>query len=105
MYIILGTVIVIVIVIFWKSVYSLFSSHSIGIIPTTQTGIIWFIALLIINITFVIFIYVFYYYKSSSIGKAGNQGEKGVPGLSGDGCIITFPQNQFYAPYNGFDLK
>ena len=59
--------------------------------PSFRTGNIWFIALLIINITIITFLYMFFNYKLQTVGKQGSTGNKGNTGLQGDECIITFP--------------
>ncbi len=51
-------------------------------------GNIWFIALLVINLTIILFIYLFYKNKISDIGRLGIDGPQGLPGEEGDMCMI-----------------
>jgi len=53
-----------------------------------NTGFIWFITLVIINIVLLIFIYLFTYLKTNEPGPVGVGGLKGFPGQEGDGCKI-----------------
>ena len=53
-----------------------------------DTGFIWFITLVIINIVLLIFIYLFTYLKTNESGPVGAGGLKGFPGQEGDGCKI-----------------
>ena len=100
MYVIFGTIIVLVIVFFGSSIFSMIKTYATNPNPTVKIGNMWFISLLLINITLVIFIYSFYYYKSTSVGSLGKTGDKGFTGKSGKECIITLPNANYYANYN-----
>ena len=98
MYIIFGSIVIMIIILFGSSILSMIKSNISNSTPNVKMGNIWFATLLIINITIVIFIYVFYYYKSLNMGKNGPTGDKGFPGKNGEMCII--PNCDYYAPYN-----
>ena len=51
-------------------------------------GFKWFIILLIINISIIIFIPIYYYYHDDigSIGPIGNNGNKGIYGANNNNC-------------------
>ena len=100
MIIILTTLIIICIVLFWTSIFSLIKSYNLTSIPSTLVGVKWFITMLILNVIFIVFIYTFYNYKTSTLGKQGNQGAIGFSGIKGEACTITFANNKFYASYN-----
>ena len=100
MYIIFGTVIVLVIILFGSSIFSMIKSYTSTPNPSLKIGNIWFISLLIINLTIITFIYTFYYYKSTEIGKMGGPGNKGNTGLPGNDCVFTIPNSINYADYN-----
>ena len=68
--------------------------------PSAKIGNMWFISLLLINVTLIIFLYAFYSYKLSVVGILGNTGDKGFTGKSGENCIITFPNANNFANYN-----
>jgi len=91
MYIILGTMIVLIIYLFGTTIFSILKTYSSTGNPSFRTGNLWFISLLIINITIILFLYIFYNYKLQTVGKQGSTGNKGNTGLQGDECIITFP--------------
>ena len=100
MYLIFGTVIVLLIFFFGNTVFSIIKTFATNTNPSVSIGNIWFVGLLIINITIIIFIYTFYYYKSTSIGKDGPTGDKGFTGYIGEPCTIPINNCDFYAPYN-----
>ena len=90
MFIILVSVIAIIFILFWQTIFSVVSSYGSNATKSSQSfiGNIWFISLLVINITIVIFILVFYYYKSNEKGKNGLDGNKGFKGQSGEPCYM-----------------
>jgi len=51
-------------------------------------GNLWFICLLIINLSLILFIYIFYYNKINTPGDNGNYGDKGYEGEIGEPCYI-----------------
>jgi len=98
MYIIFGSIVIMIIILFGTSIISMIKSNVTNSTPNVKMGNIWFVTLLIINICVVIFIYVFYYYKTLNIGKIGPTGDKGFPGKKGETCM--FPNCDYYATYN-----
>ena len=56
-----------------------------------NSGLIWFFGILIINISWLIFILVFYYNKSNEKGKIGATGERGFPGEIGGNGFVNIP--------------
>lgn len=91
MFIILFTLIAIIVVYFFESIILLFNKFKTGS-NSSSIGNIWFIALLVINILLISFIYGFYNYVSKNTGIQGLTGSAGFPGREGDGCVITQPQ-------------
>lgn len=100
MYIIFGTVIILIIFLFGNSLITMIKTSMTNSKPNMLIGNIWFISLLILNIIIIIFIYVFYYYKSTLSGKEGNPGDRGFPGKPGEPCNITISNCNNYAEYN-----
>ena len=100
MYIILGTLIVLIIYLFGTAIYSIFNTYSTTGNPSFRKGNLWFIILLIINIATILFLYLYYNYKLQTVGKQGSTGNKGNTGLHGDECIITFPNANNYMSVN-----
>ena len=88
MYIVFGTIIVILIAYFWQTIYYIINSFTSSANNAISTGNIWFVGLLILNIVLIAFIYGFYYYKSTSIGPQGQPGNRGFPGKEGSGCTF-----------------
>jgi len=78
------------IVYFFQTIYIVLTAYSSNAIKSKNTliGNIWFISLLIINITIIIFIIMFYYNKSTQPGRSGLDGNKGYPGESGTPCSM-----------------
>jgi len=68
--------------------------------PKLLIGNLWFIGLLIINITIIIFMYTFYKYKSLTEGKIGPSGDKGFAGYDGNDCTITIPNSNSFVSYS-----
>ena len=66
----------------------------------TQIGNIWFISLLIINITIILFLYLYNNYITNQVGLKGNPGSAGFIGGNGDVCIITDPKCIYYKDYS-----
>jgi len=97
MYIVFGTVIVLVIVLFGSSIFSMIKSYTSNPNPSFKIGNMWFIGLLIINLILIIFIYTFYYNKSTEVGKMGATGNKGNTGLPGNDCVFTIPNTKNFA--------
>ena len=102
MYLIFGTIIVLIIIMFGSSIVSMIkstASNAKNMNPSNKIGNIWFASLLIVNIFVIIFIYTFYYYKSNAVGTLGPTGNKGYAGIGGEPCYITIPNSKYYAPY------
>lgn len=89
MYIIFGTVIVLLIFLFGSTLLSMIKNYVTNSSPTVKIGNVWFVGLLLINVIIIIFICGFYYYKSNEIGQHGLTGDKGFAGYEGETCIIT----------------
>lgn len=100
MYIIFACIIILILFLFGNTILYMVKTFTSHANPKFQIGNLWFIGLLIINITLIIFIYSFYYYKSNTIGKDGPSGDKGFTGKDGEGCIITLPNNNNYVNYS-----
>ena len=96
MYLILGTVLVVIVILFWNIIYTVITKYTSGLSSSGQIGNIWFVGLLIINIAVIIFIYGFYSYKINAKGLAGKVGEPGFVGYNGDECVITISNNIGY---------
>lgn len=90
MYVFYVTVIVLIFIFFWQTIYTVISSYYSNATKSQKSivGNLWFICLLIINLSLVIFIYVFYYYTSIKTGEAGLNGDKGYKGLDGEPCFM-----------------
>ena len=90
MFLIFAALIAIIFLLFWQTIYTILSSYASNVNNSSKTmvGNLWFISLLIINLSIMIFIYLFYYYKSTTKGKLGLDGQKGFEGENGDPCFI-----------------
>jgi len=98
-YIIYSTIIILLIVFFADTIFTLIKNYtSSDINKNFKIGNIWFISLLIINITIISFICIFYYYKSTNSGKIGNTGDIGYNGIQGDQCVIPLNCDQYIVP-------
>ena len=97
MYVIFGTIIVLIIVMFGSSIVTMVKANTSSSSPNNKLGNIWFISLLLINLCVIIFIYTFYYYKITDSGKLGPTGNKGYKGDDCENCMI--PDCNYYAPY------
>ena len=86
MYIILGTILIIIIAYFWETIYKMVTSFAANANNIEYSGNIWFVSLLFINLLLVAFIVSFYYIKSHTKGPQGETGEKGLPGPTAEGC-------------------
>jgi hypothetical protein len=89
MFIIFGTIIILLIIFFWHTIYLTISSLTSNANNYIYTGNLWFVSLLIINLILITFILAFYYYKSNLQGKQGPSGNKGFTGLDGSGCVFS----------------
>ena len=90
MYVFYFTLIVLTFIFFWQTIYIVISTYYSNATKSQKSivGNLWFICLLIINLSLVIFIYVFYYYTSIEPGKNGLDGDKGYKGLDGEPCFM-----------------
>jgi hypothetical protein len=88
MFIIFGTVVILLIAYFWQTIYMIISSFASGANNAISTGNIWFVGLLIINVVLLVFVFSFYYYKSNIAGKQGPIGNRGFEGPEGSGCAF-----------------
>ena len=97
MYILIVTVLGLIIFLFGSTIFKLFTSY---LSNDYQKGNIWFISLLIINITVIIFLYMYNYYISNRVGLKGNAGIRGYIGNDGSTCIVTDDKTIYYKHYN-----
>jgi len=92
MYLIFGTIIVLTIVFFFDTIFSIIKSNvkatTNSTSSKTEIGNMWFVSLIIINLVLIIFTCAFYYYKSQTNGEVGPPGDKGNKGYEGDYCVI-----------------
>jgi hypothetical protein len=97
MYILVITILVLIIYLFGNAIFKLFTSYSSN---DYLKGNIWFVSLLIINITIIIFLYLYNNYIINQVGLKGNPGSAGFIGGDGDVCIISDPKCIYYEQYN-----
>jgi Na+/H+ antiporter NhaC len=75
---------------FSSIIYNYFSASMNNLNIANTTAVIWFSGLIFINLSILIFIILFYYYKKNNavgnIGPKGFDGEKGIDGISEEGC-------------------
>ena len=90
--IIIVAVLLIIVVYFATTIFSVIKYLTYNTDNKFSIGSKWFVGLLIMNITLIIFTCLFYYYKTQNEGEKGATGSTGFNGISGDGCIITLPQ-------------
>jgi hypothetical protein len=88
MYIIYASLLLIVLVYFGTTIFTVISSVKSNSNNKVSIGNIWFVGLLIINLILISFTCTFYYYKSKTIGNKGTTGHKGFDGQPGEGCLI-----------------
>ena len=90
MYIFYLTLVFLIVAFFWQTIYTVISSYYSNASKSQKSiaGNLWFICLLIINLSLCIFIYLLYYYTSIEPGKDGLDGDKGYKGLDGETCFI-----------------
>ena len=90
MVIIFGALIAIIFFMFWQTIYIVLTSYTSHAKTSSNLliGNIWFVLLLVMNITIILFIYLFYYYKSNEKGIKGLIGEPGFSGYQGEQCYI-----------------
>jgi len=90
MYIIAASFLIVIFIFFWQTIYTVIGSYSSNSLKSSNSiiGNMWFICLLIINLSLIIFIYVFYDYKMKTPGDTGNYGDKGFDGERGEPCYI-----------------
>jgi len=90
MYIIIASFFIVIFIFFWQTIYNVISAYASNSLKSSNSiiGNMWFISLLIINLSLIIFIYVFYYNKINTPGDSGNYGDKGFQGEIGKPCYI-----------------
>ena len=90
MYIIAAALLLIIAIYFGATIFTVISSLSSSSSSNNKVGIgsMWFVSLLILNLTLITFTCLFYYYTSRSEGIKGSSGKKGFDGQPGDGCTI-----------------
>lgn len=88
-YIISAALLLIIVIYFGSTIFTVISSLSSSS-SNNKVGIgsMWFVSLLILNLTLITFTCLFYYYTSRSEGIKGSSGKKGFDGQPGDGCTI-----------------
>jgi hypothetical protein len=88
MYIIVISVFLVIIILFWETIMTLVKTmtHS-----NLQNGYLWFFSLLIINVIIISIILGYYYYLTNQTGDIGIPGITGFPGQSGEKCLFTSP--------------
>jgi hypothetical protein len=96
MYILVITIFILIFFLFGTTIIKLFASYSSN---DYQKGNIWFISLLIINITIILFLYFYNNYITKQVGLKGNPGVAGNKGNDGDVCIIADPKCIYYEKY------
>ncbi len=101
MYILATTIFILLFFLFGSTIIKLFSSY---LSNDYQKGNIWFISLLIINITIILFLYFYNNYITTQVGLKGNPGDAGNKGNDGDVCIIADPKCIYYEQYNKIPL-
>ena len=97
MYILYLSLIGCILVFFAQTIYTLIKEYSTKTLNdnTNVIGNIWFVCLLIINITILIFIYLYYNSKITILGKEGIEGPPGLPGEDGDLCLFKSKCNNY----------
>ena len=88
MYLIYATAIILIIILFGNTIFTMIKTYTLHPNASFQYGSPWFIGLLLINIFVLIFIYAFYYYKLNTVGNIGSTGDRGFSGQSGDSCVF-----------------
>ena len=88
MYIIITTIFIILIVLFWDTLIILLKTLNS---KNLNNGYVWFGCLLAINVIIISFIIGFYYHKKNSVGKSGSDGIKGFSGVDGEQCNFALP--------------
>lgn len=89
--IVITSVLVLVVVYFATTIFSVIKYLTYNNDNKFSIGSKWFIGLLIMNITLIVFTCLFFYYKTRTDGDKGATGLVGFSGLIGDGCIIAEP--------------
>ena len=97
MYIFYITLLCCVVVLFWQTIYTIIKGYlSKGVNSSNMyIGNIWFVSLLIINITIIFFIYLYYRNKISNLGRLGIDGPPGLQGEDGELCMIKSQCNSY----------
>jgi len=101
MYILVITILVLITYLFGSTIFKLSTSYASN---DYQKGNIWFVSLLIINITVIIFLYLYTKYISNQVGVKGNYGPIGNIGNKGTDCAIPDPKNTYYEEYNKISI-
>jgi len=89
--IVITSVLLLVVIYFATTIFTVISSVTTNVDNKVSIGSKWFIGLLIMNITLIVFTCLFFYYKTRTDGDKGATGLVGFGGQIGDGCIIAEP--------------
>jgi len=96
MYILIITILILILYLFGSTIVKLFTSYSTH---DYQKGNVWFMSLLIINISVIGFLYIYNNYISNLTGQKGNSGKPGYIGNDGVDCIVPDPKTIYYKQY------
>ena len=99
MYILFGAILFVIILLFGSTLFKLITSNT----PMNyQSGTIWFVSLLLINIIIVSFLYYYTNYKANIAGDKGKPGPAGISGRNGEDCKILEEKCINYIPLNTY---
>jgi len=99
MYILFGAILFVIIILFGSTLLKLITSNT----PMNyQSGTIWFVSLLLINIIIVSFLFYYTNYKANLPGDKGIPGPIGIKGGKGGDCKFSDPKCEYYVPINTY---
>jgi len=91
MYVIIGSVFLIVILLFWSAIQN---AVNIMVSSSLSSGYVWYFVLLIINIIGLVILVGYFYYLKNKPGNDGMPGNRGFSGVAGDECKFpNTPEN------------